>query len=65
MSPVLIWLFLLPFVASEAVDFEFENKLTYCQLISHTRIYKNERLTIYCALKVVVSDGKVRNCNIM
>ena len=58
-----IWLVLLASVAGIAlkeVDWTAQNRKTYCNMISHRRIYKQQRLEWYCQLKVRKVDDQVQ-----
>ena len=41
------------------IDWSIENKNTYCDLISRRRIHKQQRLEIYCQVKVLEVDEQV------
>jgi len=58
MRPVLIWLF-LAWVTTAAIDWPFQHKLTYCKMMAKSRLYREERLDRFCALKVQLHDGEV------
>jgi len=45
--------------SSAAIDFELESKLTYCQIISKSKIHKEERLNFFCTLKVKLVNREV------
>ena len=41
------------------IDWSAENKESYCGLVSRRRIYRQQRLEIYCQLKVQELDSQV------
>ena len=45
--------------AANSIDWSSENKMSYCALISHRRIYRQQRLEDFCQLKVLEVDGQV------
>ena len=57
----------LTVLALPDVDMDHEHKLSFCSLLVNKRVYKQERLDIFCSLKVQQWDGqviskKIRNC---
>lgn len=46
--------------APENIDWSTQNKMSYCDLISRRRIFKQQRLEIYCQVKVLEVDEQVR-----
>ena len=58
---VLVGLLLASFVGSTLpdVDMDNEHKLSYCSMLSNKRIYKQEKLDLFCSLKVQQWDGQV------
>ena len=45
--------------AADDIDWSTQNKISYCDLISRRRIYKQQRLEIYCQVKVLEIDEQV------
>ena len=41
------------------VDMDNEHRLSYCSMLINKRIYKQERLDVFCSLKVQQWDGQV------
>ena len=65
MGPWKVWLGLVLLAhqasssATDNIDWSTENKNTYCDLISRRRIYRQQRLEIYCQVKVLEVDQQV------
>ena len=51
---------LLALPALQEVDMGHENKLSFCSFLINRRIYKQERLDVFCTLKVQEWDNQVR-----
>ena len=46
------------------VDMDNENKLSFCSMLSNKRIYKQEKLDVFCSLKVQQWDDQVLLLNL-
>ena len=58
----LIWLACLVSTgATSDLDWSTENKLSYCELISKRRIYRQQRLDDFCLLKVQDVESQVKS----
>ena len=50
-------------VSPEELDMTNENKLSFCSMLKHRRIYNEEKLDDFCSLKVQEWDNQVRPFN--